>query len=76
MCEECKIGDIHPADSDSNKRRMSKEETKKLDSHICPHCGRCPNCGRPNEYWILPYPYYPNVQAYPLFPYQPGNVYY
>ena len=45
-----------------------KQEQENL--HICPHCGRCPTCGRPyvaqwkQPYWPQPYWYYAPTAPY------------
>lgn len=44
--------------------KESEDRLKKLfDNHICPHCGRCPTCGRRLDeptpiYPVYPQPYY------------------
>lgn len=37
------------------------EEESRVEMHPvkdCPHCGRCPTCGRPNYHPWYPYPYW------------------
>lgn len=50
----------------SESTTFDKEEFEKFkkelekDNHVCPHCGRCPVCGR-----RLHEPYYPYPDEYP-----------
>lgn len=45
-------------------KEQKKDGLKMPEQHVCPHCGRCPVCGRPREAPHYPYqpywpPYYP-----------------
>ena len=67
------------ADSKEIDEALAKKRLKRLlqtEEKVCPHCGRCPVCGRGAEHGWYPYPYlpWPSTNPYPTYTYWGGKA--
>lgn len=57
---------------DFSIEELLKGNKDRVDNHVCPHCGRCPKCGR--RYNDYEWPYYPwPYRPQPYTPYWYGS---